>query len=113
MATLESSLGDYVLASAAPGYGDILTATNAATIYQTKLIAGTDYVQPSALGSYLTSADAALTYQPIITSGTYVEPSDTFIYDNSDPSNPVTMTIAQLVAKVKDLEDRIDQLENS
>lgn len=106
-----TTLNDYVLKSAATGYDDILTATDAATTYQTKLTAGTDYVQPATLGSYLTSADAALTYEPIIASGTYIGYSDTFIYDNSDPLNEVTMTIAQLVAKVKDLEDRIEALE--
>lgn len=106
-----TTLNDYVLKSAASGYDDILTATDAATTYQTKLTAGTDYVQPATLGSYLTSADAALTYEPIIASGTYIGYSDTFTYDNSDPLNEVTMTIAQLVAKVKDLEDRIEALE--
>ena len=96
--SISSQLSNYVLKSEATGYGDILTKTEAQTTYQTLLIAGTDYVQPATLASY----------QPI---GNYIETSDTFTYDNSDPLDPVEMTVAQLVAYVKTLEDRIAILE--
>ena len=43
--------------------------------------------------------------------GNYIKTSDTFTYDNSDPLDPVEMTVAQLVAYVKTLEDRIAILE--
>lgn len=41
----------------------------------------------------------------------YIAKTDTFTYDNSDPLDPVEMTVAQLVAYVKTLEDRIVILE--
>lgn len=48
-----------------------------------------------------------------VAANTYIALDDTFTYDNSDANNPIEMTVSQLVAYVKTLEDRIAALEGN